>query len=273
MKVTKILVCIMMVLGLAFAKAQRGAKVAYIDMERILDSHPEYQQSVQQLDKKLAKWKREIDAMQTEIDRLNTKLKNERVLLTKELIEEKEEDIRLKEEELAEYQEKRFGAQGDFILQKEQLVKPIQDQVFNEVQKISALKKYDYVMNADESNLLFAADRHDITDLVLKGIERSGKKGAAARQAKEEQQEEIDKPYLSVEEAEARDEKVKKREAIQERNLSAREEKIRQRDSARAAKRAAYEARKAEIQKRRDSLKAAREAERKKKEEERENKN
>ncbi len=265
------LTVVVMILGLAFAKAQRGARVAYIDMDRIIEASPEYKKAVELLGRKADGWKREMDAMQAEIDKMEDQLKNERVLLTKELIEEKEEDIQLKKEELATYQQKRFGSQGDYILQQKQLIQPVQDQVFNEVQKISEARKYDYVMNAEEANLLFAAERHDISDLVIKSLERAGKSGPEARQAKEDAKEEMEEPYLNVEEAEAREEKEKAKEEQQQRVLNAREEKLRRRDSLQAAKRASYEARKKEIQRRRDSIKAAREAARKEKEEEREN--
>lgn len=262
----------LLVIGLcfAFAKAQRGIRVGYIDMEYILDNVPEYQQAKEQLERKMQKWKTEIDAMNNEIEQMKTSLQNERVLLTKELIEEKEEDIQLKETELAAYQQKRFGATtGDFILQQQQLIKPVQDQVFNEVQKISELKKYDYVMNSDEVTLLYAAERHDISDQVLKAIGRTAKKGKRSDKEKEADEKEMNEPYLSVEEAENKEKKEEAREALIEEREDARSEKIRTRDSLRAAKKAEYEARRKKMledkQRRRDSILKVREEARKKK--------
>ncbi len=261
---------LMLFLCFAFAKAQRGIRVGYIDMDYILENVPEYQTAKQQLEKKMQSWKVEIDGMNAEIDNMKGALKNERVLLTKELIEEKEEDIRLKEEELSAYQQKRFGATtGDFILQQQQLIKPVQDQVFNEIQKISELKKYDYVMNADEVTLLFAAERHDISDLVLKAIGRTAKKGDLSKKEREDDKEQNEKdmkePYLSVEEAENKDKKEEAREAILTERDDARSAKLRERDSLRAVKKAEYEERRRVIKERRDSINAAREEQRKKK--------
>jgi Skp family chaperone for outer membrane proteins len=266
MKNNWILGALVVVLSFAFAKAQRGIRVGYIDMEYILDNVPEYQTANSQLEQKMQKWKQEIDGMKTEIDGMKTKLQNERVLLTKELIEEKEEDIKIKEDELNAYQQKRFSAStGDFILQQQQLIQPIQDQVFNAVQKISELRKYDYVMNADEVTILYGAERHDISDLVLKEIGRTAKKGERSKKQKEDDEKEMSAPYLSVEEAENKETKEAAREAILDDREAARNAKAKTRDSLRAAKKAAYEQRRREIKERKDSIIAAREAQRKKK--------
>jgi Skp family chaperone for outer membrane proteins len=243
----------------AFAKAQRGVRVGYIDMEYILESVPEYQEASKQLEQKMQKWKGEIDKMSNEISQMKATLQNEKVLLTKELIEEKEEDIALKEQELAEYQQKRFGAQGDFLLQKQQLIQPVQDQVFNEIQKIGSQRKYDYIVDSSEAAMLYSAERHDISDQILRAIGRAGKK----READQKQEDKVE-PYLSVEEAEQKEEKEQVREdkkeemqqAITDRNAERNEQK-RIRDSTRAAKAAEYKERRdkmlEERQRKRDS--------------------
>ncbi|MFT4838601.1 MAG: Skp family chaperone for outer membrane protein [Nonlabens sp.] len=243
----------------AFAKAQRGVRVGYIDMEYILESVPEYQEASKQLGQKMQNWKGEIDKMSNEISQMKASLQNEKVLLTKELIEEKEEDIALKEQELAEYQQKRFGAQGDFLLQKQQLIQPVQDQVFNEIQKLGSQRKYDYIVDSSELAMLYSAERHDISDQILRAIGRAGKK----READKKQEDKIE-PYLSVEEAEQKEEKEQAREdkkeemqqAITDRD-AARNEQKRIRDSTRAAKADEYKERRdkmlEERQRKRDS--------------------
>ncbi|MDV7400575.1 OmpH family outer membrane protein, partial [Arthrospira platensis SPKY1] len=96
----------------------RGARLAYIDMEYILKSVPEYIEAKNQIDKKALQWKQEIDTKKNEIKLLKDALNTERVLLTKDLIEEREEEIDYLEKELLEYQQKRFGPNGDFVMQK-----------------------------------------------------------------------------------------------------------------------------------------------------------
>jgi Skp family chaperone for outer membrane proteins len=157
-------------------QAQRGARIGYIDMEYILESVPEYKEASKQLEGKVQRWKQDIDKRQKEIDLISLNLSNERVLLTKELIDEREEEIKIKEDEMLQYQQDRFGPSGDLMIQKRQLVQPIQDQVFNIVQEIAEAKKYDFIFDKSaDIVMLFAAKRNDISDLVLRSINRAAK--------------------------------------------------------------------------------------------------
>jgi Skp family chaperone for outer membrane proteins len=158
-------------------QAQRGARIGYIDMEYILESVPEYKEASTQLEGKVQRWKQDIDKKQKEIDLISLNLSNERVLLTKELIDEREEEIKIKEDEMLQYQQDRFGPRGDLMIQKRQLVQPIQDQVFNIVQEIAEAKKYDFIFDKSaDIVMLFAAKRNDISDLVLRSINRAAKR-------------------------------------------------------------------------------------------------
>ena len=218
-----LLLVTMMVLSFAFAKAQRGIRVGYVDMEYILESVPEYQKASEQLEQRMQGWKTEIEKMESEIGQMETSLKNERVLLTKELIEEREEEITIKRDALNEYQQKRFGAKGDFIVQKQQLIQPVQDQVFNEMQKIGEQKKYDMILERSETTMLYSDDRHDLSDDVLKAIGRTGKK-----QDREERKNSrtapaestLDEPYMSVQEAADKQEKNSRKRSDSRRTSS-----------------------------------------------------
>lgn len=156
--------------------AQRGIKVGYIDMDYILENVPEYQEASKQLSDKVNRWKLEVETKLGEIDKMKKQLNNERPLLTQELIEERNEEISFEEEQILDYQQNRFGPGGDLSIQKRRLIEPVQDQVFNAVQEISVNKKYDFVMNKSEVLMLYAADRHDISDQVLRSITRSSKR-------------------------------------------------------------------------------------------------
>jgi Skp family chaperone for outer membrane proteins len=145
MKTRKLLFFTIAIFCFSFAiQAQRGARIGYIDMEYILESVPEYLEASTQLEGKVQRWKQDIDKKQKEIDLMSLNLSNERVLLTKELIDEREEEIKIKEDEMLQYQQDRFGPSGDLMIQRRQLVQPIQDQVFNIVQEIAEAKKYDF---------------------------------------------------------------------------------------------------------------------------------
>ena len=155
----------------------RGIRVGYIDMEYILQNVPDYTEAKSQLEQKAQKWKQEIEVKKVDIAKLKDALKTERVLLTKELIDEREEEIKFQETELLDFQQKKFGPNGDLIVQKAVLIKPIQDQVFTAVQDIAEVKKYDFVFDkSSDLTMLFAAKRHDISDQVVRVITRSEKR-------------------------------------------------------------------------------------------------
>ncbi|MDR6966549.1 Skp family chaperone for outer membrane proteins [Flavobacterium arsenatis] len=174
----------------ANAQTARGIRIGYIDMEYILQNVPDFTEAKNQLEQKAQKWKQEIEVKKNEINKLKESLKTERVLLTKELIEEREEEILFQETELTAFQEKRFGPNGDLIVQKAVMVKPIQDQVFTAVQDIAEQKKYDFVLDkSSDLTVLFAAKRFDISDAVIRSLTRSSKRSQLSK--KELKEEEI----------------------------------------------------------------------------------
>ncbi len=167
----------------------RGTKLGYIDMEYILQNVPDYTEAKAQLEQKAEKWKLEIDTKKIEINKLKEALKAERALLTKELIDERETEINFLENENLDYQQKRFGANGDLMIQKSVLVKPIQDQVFTAVQDIAERLKYDFIFDkTSDLTMLFAAKRFDISDQILRTLNRTEKREQLTKkQLKEEE--------------------------------------------------------------------------------------
>ena len=159
--------------------AQKNVRIGYIDTEYILENINEYSIANTELDSKVVKWKSEIELRLKSLDDEKKKLNNERVLLTSELILEREEDLQIIETEILDYQQKRFGPGGDLIIQKKQLMQPIQDQIFTAVQEIANSKEYDIIFNKSDVIMLYSADRYDISDRVLKTINRSSKRTQA----------------------------------------------------------------------------------------------
>ena len=243
------------------AEAQRGARIGYIDMEYILESVPEYKEASTQLEGKVQRWKQDIDKRQKEIDLIKLNLSNERVLLTKELIEEREEEIKIKEDEMLQYQQDRFGPNGDLMIQRRQLVQPIQDQVFNIVQEVAENRKYDFIFDKSaDVVMLFAAKRNDISDFVLRSINRAAKRTQATTRKEEREIEKRDALSESEEGAVTeREEAVQAKKDEREKIMA---ERKRVRDSIRAVKKAEFDARRQRLlderQKRKDSILKAR---------------
>lgn len=187
------------------AQATRGNRVGFIDMEYILENVNSYKESNALLEEKAEKWKQEIEAKKLEIKKVREALTAEKPLLTKSLIEERETEISFLENDLLELQQKRFGPNGLLMSQKALLVKPIQDQVFTAVQDIAEAKKYDFIFDkSSDLSLLFADKRFDVSDQVLRVINRTekreqlSKKELAEEQAKENKEDAInDNPGLA----------------------------------------------------------------------------
>lgn len=214
------------------AQTARGVKIGYIDMEYILEKVPDYAEANNQLEQKAQKWKQEIEVKKTEITKLKDALKTERVLLTKELIEEREDEISYLEKELLDYQEKRFGPKGDLIIQKSVLIKPIQDQIFTIVQDVAEQRKYDFIFDkSSDLTMLFAAQKYDISDFVVKKLsssqkrEEMSKKQLKALEAKEALEEAVEENPAFTERQRILDEKKAAREKLIEERKLANEQK------------------------------------------------
>jgi Skp family chaperone for outer membrane proteins len=229
----------------------RGVKIGYIDMEYILQNVPDYTEAKNQLEQKAEKWKQDIEAKKVEIAKLKDALKTERALLTKELIEEREEEIKFQENELIEFQQKKFGPNGDLITQKAVLVKPIQDQVFTAVQDIAELKKYDFIFDkSSDLTMLFSAKRHDISDQVIRAITRAERREQLSKkelkeQEKKEYQEDVEdeNPALAARKKALEEKKAARDKMMEDRKLAA-EAKKKEADDKRKAAAEAREAKK-----------------------------
>lgn len=187
-----------LILTSTFQAQTRGTKVGYIDMEYILQNVPDYTEAQNQLEQKAQKWKQEIETKKIEINKLKEALKAEKALLTKGLIEERIAEIVFLENETLEYQQKRFGPTGDLMTQKAGLTKPIQDQVFTAVQDIAETKKYDFIFDkTSDMTMLFAAKRFDISDQIIRVLNRTEKREQLTKkQLKEEEEKEAKEDAL-----------------------------------------------------------------------------
>ncbi len=159
--------------------AQKPQKVAYIDMNYILENVPQYAAAQAQLDTKVKTWQQKLDVLSDEIEQMKTDLSNEKSLLTKDLISEREEDIDIKNQELRRLQQAYFGPTGDLFQMRKQFVKPVQDQVYNAIQDIATKKRYDFVLDkSSDLILLYSNSKYDISELVLNAIVKNRKRQA-----------------------------------------------------------------------------------------------
>ncbi len=157
--------CLLLALG---SSAQR---YAVIDSKYILEKIPEYKASQEKLDQFSQQWQQEIDQKSAELDKMYKEYDAEQVMLSDELKKKREDELFNKDKELRELQKKRFGYEGDIFKKREELIKPIQDRVYNAVQKLAVSKLYDFILDKSEGiTVIFADPKLDKSDDVLKEL-------------------------------------------------------------------------------------------------------
>ena len=155
---------------------QRGTKVGYIDMAFILETVDEYNKASNLLDKNIENWKKEIELKKLELEQIQDQLNAERIIFTPELINDREMEIQDFASEIIRLQEKRFGPGGDMIIQRSKLMQPLQDQVMTIVKQVAEENKYDFIFDrSSTATMLYSAKNYDISDLVIKRINRQQK--------------------------------------------------------------------------------------------------
>lgn len=156
---------------LGFGMLGFSQKYAVIDTRYILDKMPDYKTAQKQLDDIAADWQKDIDAQQKELDNMYKAYEGEQVMLSDELKKKREDQLFNKEKSLRDLQRKRFGFEGDLFKKRQELVKPIQDKVYNAIQKISVARGYDFVLDKSEGiTIIFADPKLDKSEDVLKEL-------------------------------------------------------------------------------------------------------
>jgi outer membrane protein len=154
--------------GLNFVSAQ---KFGYFDSDFVLSKMPEYGKAQGEIDQLSAGWQKEIEDMQLKVDELYRTYQAEQVLLTEEMKQERLDEIKKKETELKEYQKKVFGFGGLFFLKKQELIKPLQDKIFDAVEKVAKANRLAFVFDkAAELVIVYTDPRHDYTDFILEEL-------------------------------------------------------------------------------------------------------
>lgn len=146
-------------------------RYAIIDTRYILDKMPEYKMAQKNLDDVAAGWQKDIDGLQQELDKMYKDFDAEQVMLSDELKKKREDQLFIKEKTLRDLQRKRFGFEGDLFKKRQELIKPIQDKVYNAVQKLAVQRGYDFILDKSEGiTVIFADPKLEKSDDVLKEL-------------------------------------------------------------------------------------------------------
>src|SRR6056297_2983734 len=146
-------------------------KYAYVDTEYIMNNIPTNETAQQQLNELSEQWKSEIDEMKAEIEKMYEDFKSEKVFLTDELKAKREEEIIQKEKEMRQLQQEYFGREGLLFQKRKELLKPIQDDIFNAVKEIAQEGNYAVIFDtANSMNMLYTDPKYDKSDDVLRKL-------------------------------------------------------------------------------------------------------
>ncbi len=155
---------------LCHAQKQR---IGYVDTEYILENIPEYVEAQDKLNSLSKKWWAEVAIEEEKLEKLIQNLNIDKVLLTKDMLEERELEIDTAKKNIENLKRKKFGPEGELIAKRQQLVKPIQDRIWNVVRQIVKDKKIDFMFDKSSQLLmLYANKKYDYSDLILKKLEK-----------------------------------------------------------------------------------------------------
>ncbi|TXC78902.1 OmpH family outer membrane protein [Luteibaculum oceani] len=163
----KLLLLLAFIGGFSAVNAQ---KFAYVDSDYIMKQIPEFQEAQKELDNLSTTWQKEIEKRYQEIEEMYKSYQAEAVLLTEKMKQQREEAIIKKEQEVQEFQKSKFGVEGELFKKRQELVQPIQDKVYDALKEVSTSSGYDFIFDKSQSGILFADDKYDKSDLVLRKL-------------------------------------------------------------------------------------------------------
>ena len=162
---------LIMLLAVGFAFSSQAQKYAIIDTKFILSKMPEYVDADKKLQQISEQWQKDIDNLQSQLTNMYKNYDAEQYMLADDLKKKREDELFNKEKELRDLQKKRFGYEGDLFKERERIVKPIQDKVYNAVQKMAVARGYDFVLDKSEGiTIIFADPKLDRSNDILQQL-------------------------------------------------------------------------------------------------------
>tara|TARA_B100000809_G_C14866937_1_gene434051 strand:+ start:76 stop:600 length:525 start_codon:yes stop_codon:yes gene_type:complete len=169
---------ILLILAVSFLAVStiQAQKFAYVDTDYILNNIPEFNQAQDKLDEISKQWQEEIEAIYAEVDKMYRDYQTQEVLLTDEMKTKRENAIIAKEKSAKDLQRKRFGPDADLYAKRQELIKPLQDKVYDAIQQLAANSKYAVIFDSSSDLImLYANPNLDKSDKILENMGYLGK--------------------------------------------------------------------------------------------------
>ncbi len=173
MKYSKIWITLFVLFLASSLYAQR---FAYVDTKYILENMEEFREAQEELNALSKKWQQTIEAKYAELAKMKEAYEAEKILLTEEMREKREKEIADKEKEIRDYQRDKFGVNGELFKKRQELIKPLQDEIYGAIKELAKERSYAIIFDKGSgSNILFADPKYDKSDAILKKLGYSAK--------------------------------------------------------------------------------------------------
>lgn len=186
-RISNIVPALILTFLLSFTDVAKAQKYAYVNTQYILDNMTEYKTAQLQLDNLSLNWQKEIEDKYSIIDKLYKSYQAEQILLTEEMKKKRQDEITIKEKDVKDLQKQRFGYEGDLFKKKQEMVKPIQDKVYNAIKKLATDQSLAVVFDkSSDLIMLYANPKYDKSDDILLALGyKPGKKDASEKSGTE----------------------------------------------------------------------------------------
>jgi outer membrane protein len=162
---------VFIVIVMIISASTYAQKFAYIDTDYILNNVPSYKVAQDQIDKFSETWQKEVESLYVDIDKMYKTYQSEKVLLTEEMKKKREEEILTKEKEAKELQKKYFGQDGSLFKKREELIKPIQDEIYKAVKEMAIEGGYSIIFDSSSgATMLYTDPKFDKSDAILQKL-------------------------------------------------------------------------------------------------------
>lgn len=169
MKLTFISLAIFLSLFSTISRAQ--LKIGYVDSNTILDNLPDAQDARQKVDALIQEWQNELKEMESKLKIKKDDYEKRKLIMTEQTSTDSLAAIKKFEKEIADYRDKKFGANGELFQKEDELMKPVQNKVFNTIKDIAEEEDLDFVFDRSGDILfLYAKEKYDLTSKVLEKL-------------------------------------------------------------------------------------------------------
>ena len=164
----KILIAVIALITTVSAYSQ---KFVFVDMDYMLNKMPSYNNAQKELDKIAEGWQKEVQDKMKKVDDMYKQFQAEQVLMTEPMKQQKMKEIEDKEKDVKDFQKAKFGTNGELFKKRQELIKPIQDKIYNEVQKYALAKALDFIFDRSSGpSMLYANEKLNKSDEILQSL-------------------------------------------------------------------------------------------------------